>query len=55
MTDVVNSSGETWWQDKTNHRVWIKLRGGKWEGNQYDTGWERTTNETMQLLIRPEN
>ncbi|MDW3211748.1 MAG: G8 domain-containing protein [Reichenbachiella sp.] len=55
LTDVVNSSGESWWQDKANHRVWIKLRGGKWEENQYDTGWERTTNETMQLLIRPEN
>ncbi|MBL7646488.1 MAG: hypothetical protein JNK74_09905 [Candidatus Hydrogenedentes bacterium] len=25
------SSGETWWQDKPNNRVWVKLRGGFWE------------------------
>ncbi|WP_422361658.1 G8 domain-containing protein [Reichenbachiella sp.] len=55
LTEVAGSTGETWWQDKSNHRVWIKIQGGKWEENEYDTGWERTTNETMQLLIRPED
>lgn len=30
IEEVRNSSGETYWQDRENHRVWIKLRGGRW-------------------------
>jgi hypothetical protein len=25
------SAGETWWQDETNDRVWVKLQGGHWQ------------------------
>ncbi|SMD36377.1 Right handed beta helix region [Reichenbachiella faecimaris] len=53
LTQVIDSEGETWWQDKTNNRVWVKIQGGRWEENEFDTGFERVTNETMQLKIRP--
>lgn len=53
MQEVADSQGETWWQDKVNNRVWIKIRGGRWVENEFDTGFEATINEKMQLLIRP--
>lgn len=28
---VRDSGGATWWQDKTNNLVWIKVRGGLWQ------------------------
>ncbi|MEO9967521.1 MAG: G8 domain-containing protein [Reichenbachiella sp.] len=55
LTEVVASTGETWWQDKNSHRVWIKLQGGRWEENEFDTGFESTINETMQIHIRAED
>lgn len=30
LEEVVDSNGETWWQDKPNNKVWVKLRGGRW-------------------------
>jgi hypothetical protein len=30
LAEVRDSGGETWWQDKTNNRVWVKLKGGTW-------------------------
>ena len=30
LNDVRNSPGETFWQDRENHRVWVKLQGGRW-------------------------
>ena len=29
LNDVQNSDGETFWQDKANNKVWVKVRGGK--------------------------
>ena len=40
-TEVLNSAGETWWQDKPNHRVWIKIRGGRW------AYWTSNPNESI--------
>lgn len=31
LQEVINSTGETFWQDNTNNRVWVKIRGGRWE------------------------
>ncbi len=28
---VIASDGETWWQDKTNNLLWVKLKGGRWK------------------------
>ncbi len=50
---VIDSDDETWWQDKSNNRVWVKIRGGRWIENEFDFGFEATINEKMQLLIRP--
>lgn len=52
LQEVIDSAGETWWQDKTNNRVWVKLMGGRWMENEFDNDFEATINETMQLLIR---
>jgi len=30
LQDVINSAGETFWQDSANDMVWVKLRGGTW-------------------------
>ena len=30
VEEVINSTGETFWQDKTNNRVWVKIQGGSW-------------------------
>jgi hypothetical protein len=37
LQDVVDSQGETWWQDKPNNRVWVKLRGGRWQSGTSTT------------------
>ncbi|HYC55209.1 MAG TPA: G8 domain-containing protein [Candidatus Binatia bacterium] len=31
LQDVLDSGGETWWQDDANDLVWVKLRGGSWQ------------------------
>jgi hypothetical protein len=31
LQEVIASAGETYWQDNANNRVWIKLRGGRWQ------------------------
>ena len=31
LNEVINSSGETFWQDVQNNRVWIKIQGGYWQ------------------------
>lgn len=31
LQQVINSEGETYWQDNANHRVWVKIKGGRWE------------------------
>ena len=31
LDTVRSSGGATWWQDRDNDRVWVKLRGGFWE------------------------
>ena len=31
LNEVINSSGETFWQDAQNNRVWIKIQGGHWQ------------------------
>ena len=30
LEEVRNSTGETYWQDRVNHLVWVKLQGGRW-------------------------
>ncbi|MEQ9425099.1 MAG: G8 domain-containing protein [Cyclobacteriaceae bacterium] len=56
LQDVMNSSGETFWQDTANNRVWVKILGGRWEAAPADVGdWTEETNETMNLRIREAN
>jgi hypothetical protein len=31
LTEVRNSDGATFWQDKPNNKVWLKIRGGYWQ------------------------
>jgi hypothetical protein len=31
LQEVIDSDGETFWQDKDNNRVWVKIKGGRWE------------------------
>lgn len=31
LASVRASDGETWWQDESNDRVWVKLQGGHWQ------------------------
>ncbi len=31
LQEVIDSAGETYWQDASNNRVWVKLQGGRWE------------------------
>jgi hypothetical protein len=53
LAEVMNSNGETWWQDKANNRIWIKIRGGRWVATPDDEGqFEEESNETMNLRIR---
>jgi hypothetical protein len=48
---VIDSEGETFWQDKDNNRVWVKIRGGRWEF------WTNNANEALpssdELLYKP--
>jgi hypothetical protein len=41
VTDVINSSGGKFWQDKPNNIVWVKLRGGFWQF------WTTNTSEAV--------
>ena len=53
LQEVIDSNGETYWQDTTNNRVWVKLRGGRWVETVHDTGdFDRMTYERMLLKIR---
>ncbi|MEQ8472931.1 MAG: G8 domain-containing protein [Marinoscillum sp.] len=31
LQEVTNSAGATWWQDKANNFIWVKIRGGLWK------------------------
>ncbi len=31
LQEVRDSGGETWWQDKANNLVWVKMQGGRWQ------------------------
>ncbi|MEO9803238.1 MAG: G8 domain-containing protein [Reichenbachiella sp.] len=58
LNDVVQSDGETWWQDENGDRIWVKLRGGIWQspsGNEADDDFEDVLNETLLLKIRAED
>lgn len=48
---VIDSQGETYWQDVSNNKVWLKLQGGRWELNPYDISWEGPLYEPMTLII----
>lgn len=53
LQDVINSDGETFWQDNANNRIWVKLRGGRWVESPDDTGnFVHMTYERMLLRIR---
>lgn len=53
LEEVMNSDGETWWQDKANNRIWVKIKGGRWVATAEEEGqFEEETNETMNLRIR---
>lgn len=53
LQEVINSAGETFWQDKPNDRIWVKIKGGHWEPTPEEAGqFEEETNETMNLRIR---
>ena len=56
LEEVRNSDGETYWQDRENHRVWVKLRGGRWQfwtdNEEEDVpSMDELLYETMQLRI----
>ncbi|MEO9484361.1 MAG: G8 domain-containing protein [Ekhidna sp.] len=56
LEEVMNSNGETWWQDKVNNRMWVKIQGGRWVATPDDEGeFEAEANETMNLIIRAAN
>lgn len=48
---VIGSSGETYWQDVANNRIWVKLQGGRWTERGGDD-FELVTHEIMVLQIR---
>ena len=53
LQQVMDSGGETWWQDKPNNRVWLKIKGGRWQAtNSDENNFEAITNETMLIKIR---
>lgn len=41
LSDVINSAGGKFWQDKANNIVWVKIRGGFWQF------WTNNTNEAV--------
>ena len=52
--DVRNSEGETYWQDVSNNKVWIKLQGGRWFNNVDDNilkPWEYELYKEFQLRV----
>lgn len=54
LQEVIDSNGETWWQDADNNRVWVKIRGGRWQETESNSNnFERYINQTMILRIRP--
>ena len=54
LQDVLSSGGESWWQDKADNKVWVKLRGGVWKqlSNGTNDSFEDSANETLILKIR---
>lgn len=53
---IDHSTGEVWFQDKGNNRVWVKLRGGRWQywtsdPNESEPSFEETTYQTIELHI----
>lgn len=56
LEDVIDSDGETWWQDANNDLIWVKIKGGLWHSptNEADD-FEDMINETMILKIREAN
>lgn len=51
--EVINSSGETWWQDHANDRIWARINGGRWAPANGQDGFEDLAYEKMQFIIRP--
>ena len=54
--EVRNSTGQTWWQDKANNLVWVKLQGGSWSfwtdnPNEDTPTMDELLYETTQLRI----
>ncbi len=41
LQEVRQSDGETYWQDKINNRVWVKMKGGYWKF------WTQNPNEAV--------
>lgn len=41
LQEVRQSAGETFWQDKINNRVWVKMKGGYWKF------WTQNPNEAV--------
>jgi hypothetical protein len=59
LAEVRASAGATFWQDNTNHRVWVKMRGGYWQFWTTDTNEAAPSSddllyETTTLQIRPQ-
>ena len=53
LQEVIDSDGETWWQDSANNRIWVKIRGGRWVATQNDlSDFDEMTYEVMLLRIR---
>ena len=53
LQEVIDSEGETWWQDEPNNRIWMKIKGGRWQATSSDENdFEATTNQTMLIRIR---
>lgn len=55
IDDLIASEGFTFWQDETNNRVWVKLRGGAWAGNgtAFAPDSDQLIYETTYLRIEP--
>lgn len=51
LTDLRNSGGGTYWQDKANNRVWVHIQGGDWQFWTSDPLLAVPTND--ELLYEP--
>lgn len=51
LQEVIDSDGETFWQDSANSRVWIKIKGGR-ENRPYDEyNFEASAYQRLSLDI----